>query len=84
MTSRELRLWAELYRVEPWGDERGDGRADTIANVLVGLQTPKGKQHKWKRYTPDYGRALRPPQTEDEMKRTLRNMAAMCGAARGK
>ncbi|MEM8738260.1 MAG: hypothetical protein AAGG38_07255 [Planctomycetota bacterium] len=82
MTARELRTWADLYAAEPWGEERDAGNADALANVLVGLQTPKGKTHKWRRYTPEYRKPRRRAQTLEAMKAVAQKFTSMIGARR--
>lgn len=80
MTARELRVWAAAYSIEPWGEERAAGDVDTLANVLVALQTPKGKRFKPRRWTPDYTHAARPAQTEADMIRVVQRITAMQNA----
>lgn len=80
MTARELRVWAAAFQIEPWGEERAAGDVDTLANVLVALQTPKGKRFKPRRWTPDYSRAARPAQSEADMIRVVRRITAMQAA----
>lgn len=82
MTARELRTWARVYAAQPWGEERAAGDMDALANVWVGLQTPKGKPAKWRRYTPEYGKTERKPQTMEQMQAAAIKLTAMLGARR--
>lgn len=38
LTARELVEFEELYRMDPWGEERADLRAGIIASTLVNLK----------------------------------------------
>lgn len=82
MTARELRVWAALHAAEPWGEERAAGNIDALANVLVALKTPKGKTFKPRRYTPEYRKPRRRPQSLEAMKAVAQKFTAMLGARR--
>ncbi len=42
MSSREFAEWMAYYRLEPFGDERADLRAGTIAAPLLNMWAAKG------------------------------------------
>jgi len=39
--SREFTLWRAAYRLEPWGEERADLRAATLAHYITASQSWK-------------------------------------------
>lgn len=81
MTVREYRKWLSVFSVAPWGEERDAQNFDTLANISVGLVTPKSK-FKPRRYTPDYSnRKLQPtePQTPEQLKRAVVKTNALLG-----
>ena len=49
MSAYEFSLWAALYAVDPWGEERADYRAGLTISQLVnisGKYIPRGKEVK--------------------------------------
>jgi hypothetical protein len=49
MTVRELSLWAALWEIDPWSEERADYRAALPAYVLAEInRDPKKKSNAYK------------------------------------
>lgn len=71
MTTDEFAHWLAKDSIDPIGHARQDAAADTIANVIVAVNTPAGKQFKPRKYTPDYRQAHKPPQTDEQIKSAM-------------
>jgi len=57
LTARQVAEWAAYYRIEPWGEERGDYRAAIISSTVYNMQ--RGKKSKPltpKDFMPKFGR----------------------------
>lgn len=69
LSSRELAEWMAYYRIEPWGEERADYRAGTVAATVVNVNRTKGKPAKPDDFMPKFGvkHAPAPEATERQM-----------------
>lgn len=65
LDSRELSEWMAFWQIEPWGEERADRRAATVAATVANVHRPKGRRaYKAEDFMPHYG--PRRPQTWQE------------------
>lgn len=79
MTVRELRLWAALYDSDPWGQERADLRAGTVAATVANCLTTKSS-FKASDFMPHFGPREEPkPKTHEELKDIVIRMNALMG-----
>lgn len=42
MSGREIAEWMAYYRIEPWGEERGDLRSGVLASIVCNALRGKG------------------------------------------
>ena len=78
MSSSELSEWRAYYEIEPFGEERADLRAGTIASPLVNMwKGKKGARTKPSDWIMKFGALL--PQDPEEMKMLLKALAARGG-----
>lgn len=73
--ARELAEWEAYYSLDPWGQERADLRAGTIAATVANSHSTSGG-FKPSDFMPQYGPAREVEQTEDEIKDACRAWAA--------
>lgn len=76
--SRELTEWRVYYGMNPWGPEREDLRAGTIASVMANCHSTE-KTFQPSDFMPEFGAAQREPQSDEQ----LRDMAIRINAMMG-
>jgi hypothetical protein len=80
MDVEEFTYWLAKDRIDPIGPARQDAAADTIANVIVAVNTPSGKQFRARKYTPDYRKPSEAPvQTPEQLKAAVIKSNALMG-----
>jgi hypothetical protein len=42
ISSKQLAEWMAYYRIEPWGEERGDLRSAMVASIIANVNRKKG------------------------------------------
>lgn len=76
--SRELSEWRAYYGLNPWGPERADLRAGTIASTVANCLTDKG--FKPSDFMPKYGPVPEEkPKTMQQLKDAAMKVALMMG-----
>ena len=75
MSSRELSEWMAFYRIEPFGDVRGDVQAAVIAQSTLAPHMDKGKK------PPELVELM--PFTDNKKEQTQDDMQSMCQAFAG-
>jgi len=77
MSSSEFSEWMAFYSLEPFGEERDDLRAGSIASPLLNVWIPKGKrQSKASDWIMKFGEEEKTPQSLKQMDKMLRGLAA--------
>jgi hypothetical protein len=77
--SRELSEWLAYYGLNPWGPERADLRAGTIASTVANCMSDKGN-YKPSDFMPRYGpKPEEPPKSSENLKNIAIRMNAMMG-----
>jgi hypothetical protein len=86
MRPSELGLWAALWRIEPWGDERADLRSAIVASVLANVnRNPQKRSQPFqpKDFMP-YVQQEKSAQDEDLSRRLRATLGAGSKAKKGK
>lgn len=79
--SRELSEWLAYYGLNPWGPERADLRAGTIASTVANCLTEKS-DFKPSDFIPKYGpQPEEQPKTSEQLKNIAIRMNAMMGGS---
>ena len=70
----EFASWLAYYRLDPWGEDRGDLRAGIVASTIANVHAGRrGKPFTARDFMPEYGKAAasKKPQTWQEMHATM-------------
>jgi len=75
--SQELTEWGIYYGLNPWGPERADLGAATIAATVANCHATKGHTFKPSDFLPRYGA---PPEAEEKTPEQLKQLAMQTNA----
>lgn len=77
--SRELSEWMAYYNLDPWGPERADLRAGTIAATVANCHAAKGHTFRPSDFIPQYGKRVEVERTDEELRDLAIKANAMFG-----
>lgn len=76
ITSREFVEWMAFYRLEPWGEWRGDYQAGMVCSTVANIVRKKGSgRYKPSDFIPKFGESARKQQSAEHMKQLLFSFA---------
>lgn len=80
LTHRDYQEWMELYREDPWDQDRADLRAGIVASAALAPYAKKGRQPKPVDFMP-YVKTKAKQMSEESMKAIIKNVAPRWNAA---
>lgn len=75
MSAPQLLQWMQVYRTDPWGEERADLRNASLMALLYNLLRRKGPARKVRDFMPRF--TARPAQRPEQMLALLKMAASM-------